>query len=59
MQRPPTELRKLEDEERRRDRAHRRLRWERRLRVARWVVGGLALLFILALIARLTGFPLG
>ncbi|MBI4572279.1 MAG: hypothetical protein HY713_03210 [candidate division NC10 bacterium] len=37
MQRPPAELRRLEDEERRRVRAHRRLRRERRLRLGLWI----------------------
>jgi uncharacterized membrane protein len=59
MPRPPAELRKFEDEERRRTRAHSRLRWERRLRMGLWLLGGLVLLVVLILFARLAGFSLG
>jgi hypothetical protein len=59
MPRPPAELRKLEDEECRRVRAHRRVRWEQRLHVALWMIGGVALLVALVLLARLVGFSLG
>jgi hypothetical protein len=58
MPRPPSELRKLDEEERRRARAHRRLQWEQRLRVGLWVLGGLFLLLAIVLVARLAGlFP--
>ena len=58
MPRPPSELRKLDEEERRRARAHRRLQWEQRLRVGLWVLGGLLLLLAIVLFARLAGlFP--
>jgi cell division septal protein FtsQ len=56
MPRPPAELRKLEEEERRRANAHRRVRWGRRLRVALWILGGIGLLGLIALLARLAGF---
>ena len=59
MPRPPAELRKLDDEERRRARAHRRVRWERRLRIGLWILGGAVLLLAIALLARLAGFSLG
>ncbi len=59
MPRPPAELRRLEDEELRRGRAHRRLRWEERLRVTLWILGGLSLLVVIALLARLAGLSLG
>ena len=54
--RPPTELRKLEEEERRRARAHRRLLWERRLRLTGWLLAIIGVLFLMVLLARLTGF---
>jgi hypothetical protein len=50
MPRPPAELRKLEDEARRRARAHRRLIWARRMRVTLW---------LLAAIGLVAGFSLG
>jgi hypothetical protein len=53
MPRPPSELRKLEEEERRRARVHRRLRWQQRLRMALWVLGGLSVFVTIVLIARL------
>jgi hypothetical protein len=59
MPRPPAELRKLEDEERRRARAHRRLVWRGRLLVALWLLGGIGFLIVLALLARLAGFSVG
>ena len=59
MPRPPAELRKIDDEERRRARAHRRLLWERRRRVALWFAAGLAFLVAVAFIFRLAGFSIG
>lgn len=59
MPRPPSELRKLEEEERRRARVHRRLRWEQRLRLIPWLLGGLGVLVALVLLARLTGLFFG
>jgi len=59
MIRPPVELRKLEDEERRRARAHRWLRWGWRLRVALWILGAVTLLVILVFLARRLGFSPG
>ena len=55
MPRPPAELRRIEEEERRRARAHRRLVWERRRRVALWFVAGLAVLTAVAFVVRLGG----
>ena len=56
MPRPPAELRKLEEEERRRARAHRRLRWKERIRQVAWAaVGGLCLLLLILLVVRLVG----
>lgn len=57
MPRPPAELRKIDDEERRRARAHRRMVWERRRRVALWFAAGLAVLAAVAFFTRLAGFP--
>ena len=59
MPRPPGELRKLEEEERRRARIHSRLRWEQRLRLSLWVLGGLGLFFTIVLLARLAVLFLG
>jgi hypothetical protein len=59
MPRPPAELKRLEEERRRRDRAHRRLRWERRRRATLWLTGGLALLAVLWSLARLAGLSVG
>jgi hypothetical protein len=59
MPRPPAELRRIDDEERRRARAHRRLVWERRRRVALWFVAGLAVLTALAFVVRLGGVSIG
>jgi len=59
MPRPPAELRKIDDEERRRARAHRRVLWERRWRVALWFAAGLAVLVAVAFFARLAGFSIG
>jgi len=59
MPRPPSELRQIEDEERRREYAHRRLRWERRWRVAAWLAAGLIAAAALVSLARLAGFPVG
>ncbi len=56
MPRPPAELRKLDEEEKRRDRAHRRLRWGQRLRRIAWAgLVVLLLLFAALLVARLVG----
>ncbi len=59
MPRPGFEQRKLDEEERRRARAHRKLVWERRLR--RWplALGLLVLLAILLVVLRLTGLAAG
>lgn len=59
MPRPPAELRKLEDEEKRRARAHQRLQWERRRHGIFLTAAVLAALGVLLLVARLTGLPLG
>lgn len=59
MPRPPAELRRIDDEERRRTRAHRRLVWERRRRVALWFVAGLAVLTAVAFVVRLGGVSFG
>ncbi len=57
MPRPPAELRKLEEEERRRARAHRRLHWQERVRRVVWIaLGGLFVLFLIFLAIRLVGF---
>ena len=58
MPRPPAEIRRLEEEKHRRERAHRWVWWERRLRVALWILGGVALLVAIALLGRLAGFSL-
>jgi hypothetical protein len=59
MPRPPVELRKMEEEGRRRARAHRRVTWERRRRALLWVAAGSAVLAALVSLARLAGFPVG
>ena len=59
MPRPPAELRRIEEEARRRARAHRRLVWERRRRVALWFAAGLAVLAAVAFLARLGGVSIG
>ena len=59
MPRPPGELRRMDDEQRRRARAHRRLLWERRRRVALWFAVGLAVLAAAAFVVRLGGVSLG
>jgi len=59
MPRPPAELRKLEDEERRRSQAHRRLQWERRRHSIFLAAAVLTALGVLLLVARLAGLPLG
>ncbi len=59
MPRPPAELRKMEEEDRRRALAHRRLAWERRRRALLWVAAGSAVLAALVSLARLAGFPVG
>jgi len=59
MPRPPAELRRIDDEERRRARAHRRVLWERRRRVVLWFAVGLAILVAVAFIVRLAGFSIG
>jgi hypothetical protein len=59
MPRPPAELRKLEDEAKRRTRAHQRLEWERRRHGIFLVAAVLAALGVLLLVARLAGLLLG
>jgi len=59
MRRPATEMRRLEDEERRRTRAHRKLVWERRFRAGLWIVGLALLLIAIAILARLSGLSFG
>jgi len=59
MPRPPGELRRMDDEARRRARAHRRLIWERRRRVALWFAAGLAVLAVAAFAVGLGGVSLG
>ncbi len=59
MPRPPAELRRIEDEERRRVRAHRRLVWERRRRFALWVTAAVGVLAALFSLARLVDFRVG
>ncbi len=59
MPRPPAELKKLEDEERRRARAHRRLVWAQRMRVTLWLLATIGVLVVIAFLARLAGFSLG
>ena len=49
----------MEEEERRRARVHRRLRWEARWRKLLWIGAVLLALAVLAFLARLAGFPLG
>jgi len=56
MPRPPAELRKLDDEERRRSRAHRKLRWEGRVRAALWILGSIGLIALVFYLATLSGF---
>jgi hypothetical protein len=55
MPRPPFELRAMEEEERRRARAHRRLRRADRLRRGLRVSGGIAFFVLGLLLLRLTG----
>ncbi len=56
MPRPPAELRKLEEEERRRTRAHRRIHRQGRVRQVAWItLGGLFVLFLILLTIRLGG----
>ncbi len=59
MPRPPAELRRIDDEERRRARAHRRLAWERRRRVVFWIAGGLGILVTVGCLLRLAGLSVG
>jgi hypothetical protein len=59
MPRPPAELRRIDDEERRRTRAHRRLAWERRRRVVFWIAGGLGILVTVGCLLRLAGLSVG
>jgi hypothetical protein len=56
MPRPGFELRQMDDEERRRARAHRKLRWQRRRPL---VLGILILLVLLLAVLRLAGFAAG
>ncbi len=59
MPRPPAELRKLEEEEKRRDRAHRRLRRGQLMKRVAWTAFfGFLLLLATLLVARLVGFGL-
>jgi len=55
----PGELRRMRDEERRRARAHRRLRWAERRRMAMWLLGGALVLAVILLVARLSGLSPG
>ena len=55
VQRPPSEIRRMDEERSRREWAHRRLRWQRRLRVGLWVVGALVGILLIALCLRLAG----
>lgn len=58
MQRPPFEIRRIEEERQRRTHAHRVLRWERRRRLLGWAAALSTLLFLGLLCARLFGlFP--
>jgi hypothetical protein len=59
MPRPPSELRRIDEEERRRARAHRRLAWERRRRAVLWIAAGLISAAALISLARLAGFTPG
>jgi hypothetical protein len=59
MPRPPGELRKLEEEERRRARVHRRLRWHQRFWVILWLLCGVCLLAVLAFLARIVRLAFG
>jgi predicted anti-sigma-YlaC factor YlaD len=59
MPRPPTELRRIEDEERRRACAHRRLKRERWLRVAIWLGAGVTLAAAVVFLVRLVGVSVG
>ena len=54
MPRPPVELRRMEDEERRRALAHRRLRREARRLTVLWCSAALLVLAILAFLLRLS-----
>lgn len=47
---PPGEIRRLRDEERRREAAHRRIRWERRRRQLLWIAALALVLTVLVLI---------
>jgi hypothetical protein len=55
MQRPPFEIRRIEEERQRRAHAHRLLRWERRRRLLAWAAALSALLLLGLLCARLLG----
>jgi hypothetical protein len=59
MPRPPSELRRIEDEERRRARAHRRLKRRQWLRVVIWLGAGLTLAAAVVFLSRLVGLPVG
>ncbi|HTX53382.1 MAG TPA: hypothetical protein VMD08_08225 [Candidatus Baltobacteraceae bacterium] len=52
----PFELRAMEREEERRERAHRRHRWAKRLRRGALLLGGLASIAFAILMLRLAGF---
>jgi hypothetical protein len=59
MPRPPEEIRRIDEEQRRRVRAHQRLRWERRVRAGLWILGGAAAVAALLAVARLAGLSIG
>ncbi|MBI3988617.1 MAG: hypothetical protein HY347_03265 [candidate division NC10 bacterium] len=52
---PPGELWKLQDEERRREAAHRRIRWEARRRKLLWIIVGILSLAALSFMGRYIG----
>lgn len=52
MPRPLSELRHMEEEERRRAKAHRRLVWQRRWRVVLWILTGLVVLAMIGFVLQ-------
>ncbi len=56
MPRPPSEIRNLDDEERRRARIHRKLRWEERFRKALWLLGAIGAIALIIYLAMLFGY---